>query len=162
MRLGKIYVVVFALVCLLAAAPAHAQFGKLKSMVQDKVGAGNNNPQSVKQPKGAVGEAQATYAPGVKKSVNVSRQSGGTPEASMATATSGRSQTITVKLSHIDARQFDAVQSASPCNKLSNFQILSATQVKVTIDLTGAKPGSCSLYFRSGGRTVYSSNVAVR
>jgi hypothetical protein len=162
MRLGKIQVVVLALVCLLVSAPAPAQFGKLSSMVKDKMGGGNNDAQNASPQKGTPGEAKATFAPGVTKGVNVKRQGGGTPEASMANASAGRSQTITVKISGKDARQFDTVRAYSPCNKVSNFQIQSATQVKVTLDLTGVKSGSCQLYFRTGGSTVFSSNVAIR
>jgi hypothetical protein len=133
-------------------------------MVKDKMGAGSSDaPQKVENAKkGAPGEAKATLAPGVQKGTNVKRQNGGTPEASLVNATAGRSQTVTVKLTGVDARQFDAVRAYSPCNKLSNFVILSATQVKVTIDLTGEKSGSCQLFFRTGSSTVFSSNVAIR
>lgn len=165
MRLGKIQVVVLALVCLLVSVPASAQFGKLKSMAKDKMGIGSNNNATTQEPsplKGKPGEAKATFAPGVQKGVNVKRQGGGTPEASIANASAGRSQTITVKISGNDARQFDTVRAYSPCNKVSNFQIQSATQVKVTLDLTGVKSGSCQLYFRTGSSTVFSSNVAIR
>ena len=66
-------------------------------------------------------------------------------------------------MAHIDATQFDAVRGYSPCNKLSNFQILSATQMKVTIDLSARKTsGTCALYFRTGGETVFTGNVTIK
>ena len=160
MRLSKIQVVAAALACLLVTGAAQGQFGKLKSLAQEKLGnkAKDDNPA-----KGPFGEAKATYAPGVKKSVDVSRKSGPSPEASITAADSGRSQVVTIKVTQLDARQFDAVRGYSPCNKLTNFQILSATQMKVTIDLTENKSGgTCSLYYRSGGNTVFTSTVTIR
>jgi len=172
-RLSKIQVVAVTLVCLFIAGTAQAQFGKLKSL-GEKVGvvSKDDNPA-----KGPYGEAKASLAPGVQKakSVDVSRQSGGTPEArashpsggageaNIAAFESGRSQDVSIRVSHVDARQFDAVRGYSPCNKLTNFQILSATQMKVTIDLSASKSGgTCSLYFRSGGNTVLSSDVSIK
>ena len=182
MRLSKYQVVGVTLACLLLSGSAQAQFGQLKSLAKDKLGmkskeARNPAAEAEGQNKGSAGEAKATFAPGVKKikSVDVSRQSGPTPEASasrqsgpapdanIAAIESGRSQEVSIKVSHVDARQFDAVRGYSPCNKLSNFQILSATQMKVTIDLKENKSGrTCSLYFRSGGETVFSANVSIR
>jgi hypothetical protein len=131
------------------------------------------------QHKGLAGEAKATLAPGVHKakSINVSRSSGGSPEANVSSAQGGASQVhggtsqvqagspqvLLIKVSQVDARQFDTVRGYGPCNKLSNFQILSATQLKVTIDLTAAKSnGTCPLYFRSSGETVFSADVSYK
>ena len=160
MRLSKFQVVAATLACLLMAGSAQSQFGKLKSLAEQKLGskAKDENPA-----KGPYGEAKATLAPGVKKSVDVSRKSGPTPEASITAADSGRSQVVSIKVGQIDAKQFDSVRGYSPCNKLSNFQILSASQLKVTIDLTDNKSGgTCSLYFRSGGNTLFTSTVSIR
>jgi hypothetical protein len=161
-RFSQLQVVGVTLVSLLLLGTTQAQFGKLASEAKEKLGM-QSKSSSEGQNKGPAGEAKATYATGVKKSLEVSRQSGPTPEASVASATSGVSQTITIKLSHMDARKFDAVRGFSPCNKLSNFQILSATQAKVTIDLSGEKSGgSCPLYFRTDGKTVFTTNVSIR
>jgi hypothetical protein len=81
----------------------------------------------------------------------------------MAPATSGKPQEVLIKIANMDARQFDAVRGYGPCKKLSNFQILSATQMKVSVDLTDKKSsGTCSLYFRSGGETMFSSSLAIK
>ena len=171
MRPSKIHVVALTLACLMASGAIHAQFGKLKSLA-DKV-TGAQPPKAADVAKGPYGEVKATLAPGVKKSVSVKRQSSGTPVATSSAAsgggsanvaaTSGSPQTVTIKVSHIDATQFDAVRGYSPCNKLSNFQILSATQMKVTIDLTANKSsGTCALYFRTGGETVFTGNVTIK
>ena len=167
MRLSKFQVVAAALSCLLIIGSAQAQFGKLKSLAKDKLGMQSKDKDSAantdSQNKGTAGEAKATYAPGVKKSLNVSRQNGPSPEANIAAVDSGRSQVVTIRVSNMDARQFDAVRGYNPCDKLTNFQILSATQMKVTIDLSASHSGgTCSLYFRSGGETVFTSNVSIR
>ena len=170
MQRSKIHVVALTLACLLISGTMHAQFGKLKSLAQQVTG---NEPKAADLAKGPYGEAKATLAPGVKKTVAVSRKSSGTPEAkssagsggsgATSAATVGSSQTVTIKVSNVDAREFDAVRGYSPCNKLSNFQILSATQMKVTIDLTAAKSGgNCSLYFRTGNETVFTGNVTIK
>ena len=187
-RLSKIQVVALTLACLLCTGSMHAQFGKLKSLAQQAVGKKASDPSTVAEvAKGPYGEAKATLAPGVKKmpavkSVDVERQSSGTPEAhmtsarsgkapqatgtpaaTMAAASSGKPQEVVIKVSQIDARQFDAIRGYGPCKKLSNFQILSATQMKVSIDLSGSKSsGTCSLYFRSGGETVFTSNLTIK
>jgi len=175
-RLSKIQVVVLALSCLLCAGSAQAQFGKLKDLAKDKMGLGSKEEQKPSaepagKNKGSFGEAKATYAAGVKKSVAVKRQSGRTPEANIASnadaniapVSTGSSQQVTIKISHLDARQFDSVRAYGPCNKISNFQVLSATQMKVTIDLTANKSaGSCPLYFRTGDETVFSSVVTIQ
>jgi hypothetical protein len=130
------------------------------------------------QPTGSFGEAKATFASGVKrgKSLEVSRQRGGTPEAggasrqgssnpeaNIAPIEYGRSQEISIKVSHVDARQLDLVRGYRPCTKIKDFQVLSATQMKATIDLTGNKSsGTCALSFVSGGSTVFSTNVSIR
>jgi hypothetical protein len=167
MKLRTLQIAAVTLACLLISVSMQGQFGKLKSLAKDKLSMD-----------GAGSEVKATYAPGVKKgkSLNVTRQNAGTAEASRASAQSstapqaviapvdsGRSQDVTIKVSHVDARQLDGVQGYKPCTKLSNFQILSPTQMKVTIDLTGNKPaGTCSLSFRSDGKTVFSTNITVR
>jgi len=167
MKFRTLQIVAGTFACLLISVSTQGQFGKLKSLVKDKL---NTD--------GAGSEVKATYAPGVKKgkSLNVSRESAGTGEASRASSSSstapqaiipaidsGRSQDVAIKVSHMDARQIDGVQGYKPCTKLSDFQILSATQMKVTIDLTGNKPaGTCSLSFRSDGKTVFSTNVTIR
>ena len=170
MRPSKIHVVALTLACLLASGTMHAQFGKLKSLAEKVTGA--QPPKAADVAKGPYGEAKATLAPGQKKPAKVQRISSGTAEATnsgaggggaTSPAVIGSPQTVTLKVSGIDARQFDAVRGYSPCNKLSNFQILSATQLKVTIDLTGAKSsGQCALYFRSDGETVYSGAVLIK
>jgi hypothetical protein len=41
--------------------------------------------------------------------------------------------------------------------------VLSATQAKVTIDLSGSTAGgTCSLSFVSGGNTIFSTNVSIK
>jgi hypothetical protein len=188
LQLRKYYAVSITLVCLLISCSAHAQFGKLKSLAngaKDKVTSAANNkvestvndktdaalnkaglhstPAAQSANKGAVGEAKAVFAPGVNKSLDVSRKSSGTPEANIAAVAGGRPQDVTIKISNMDARKFDGVRGYSPCNKISNFKILSATQMKVTIDLTGNKSdATCSLYFTSGGNTVFASSVSVK
>jgi len=167
MKLRTFQIVAVTLACLLAACSTQAQFGKLKSLAKDKLNMD-----------GAGSEVKANYAPGVKKgkSLEVSRQSAGTPEANsaarknstapqaeIAAIENGRSHEVPIKLSHLDARQLDGVQGYKPCTKLTNFVILSATQMKVTIDLTDNKAaGTCSLSFRSDGKTVFSTNVTIR
>jgi hypothetical protein len=167
MKLRTFEIVAVILACLLVSGPAQAQFGKLKSLAKDKLNMD-----------GAGSEVKATYAPGVKKgkSLEVARQSAGTPEANsasrknssapqaeIAAIENGRSQEVVIKASHVDARQLDGVQGYKPCTKLANFVILSATQMKVTIDLTGNNSaGTCSLSFRSDGKTVFSTNVSIK
>jgi len=189
-RFSKIHVVSVTLACLLLSGPAQGQFGKLKDLAKDKLGSkakdnqdkATATAQDSAEHKGVAGEAKATYAPGVKKvsatpSVAVSRRGGGSPEANVSSSRGGgspvkggtsqvqggSSQVVSIRVSGIDARQFDAVRGYGTCNKLSNFQILSATQLKLTMDLTAVKSnGSCTLYFRSGGETVFSSDVAYK
>jgi len=167
MKSRTLQIVAVTFACLLIPVSMQGQFGKLKSLAKDKLSS-----------EGTGSEVKATYAPGVKKgkSLNVSRQSAGTAEASrasrqnstdpqavIAAVDSGRSQDVAIKVSHVDARQLDGVQGYKPCTKLSSFQILSATQMKVTIDLSGDKSaGTCSLSFRSDGKTVFSTNVSIR
>jgi hypothetical protein len=170
-RLSKFKVVACALACVLMAGAAQAQFGKLKSIAKDKLGMQPKGDQAAAAgPSAGAGEAKATYAPGVKKTVNVTRHSDGTPEAKTVIKTgantsdtvSGGLQVVTLKVSSVDARQFDSVQANNPCNKLSNFQILSATQMKVTIDISQNKSDrTCSLYFKSGGNVVFSATVPI-
>lgn len=187
MRLSKIQVVTLTLACLLCTGSMHAQFGKLKSLAQQAIGKKASDPATVSDlAKGPYGEAKATYAPGVKKisvvkSVDVERESSGTPEAhmssrgskapqqagppstTMAPAASGKPQEVLIKIANMDARQFEAIRGYGPCKKLSNFQILSATQMKVSVDLTDNKStGTCSLYFRAGSETLFSSNLAIK
>jgi len=186
-RLSKIHVVAATLVCLLLSGPAQGQFGKLKDLAKEKLSSKSKDAQSKGTStaqddiahKGPAGEAKATFAPGVKKakSVDVPRRGGGTPEANVSASRGGgspakggtsqvqggSSQVLSIRVSGVDAREFDAVRGYGTCNKLSNFEILSATQLKVTIDLTAAKSnGTCSLYFRSGGQTVFSSDVSYK
>jgi hypothetical protein len=170
-RLSKFQVVAVTLACLLITGATQAQFGKLKSIAKDKLGMQPKGDQPASAgPSAGAGEAKVTYAPGVKKSVAVSRQRSGTPEAKTAIKTganstdtvSGGLQVVTLKVSNMDARQFDSVQANSPCNKLSNFQIMSATQMNVTIDISQNKSDrTCSLYFKSGGDVVFYATVPI-
>lgn len=177
MRLSKFQVVALTLACLLTSGSAQAQFGKLKSLAKDKLG--SQAKDSATQATGHFGEAKASYASGVQKgkSLDVPRQHGGTGEASsrqqgasgaapvanIAAIQGGTSQDVTIKISRGDARQFDLVRGYSPCNKIKGFQVLSATQAKVTIDLTGnTASGTCSLSFVSGGNTIFSTNVSIK
>jgi len=90
-------------------------------------------------------------------------QASGTPATTMAPAASGKPQDVLIKIANMDARQFDAIRGYGPCKKLTNFQILSATQMKVSIDLTDNKStGTCDLYFRSGSETLFSSSLAIK
>lgn len=190
MRPNKIHIVAATIACLLLSVSAPGQFGKLKELAKDKLSSKSDQAQDKAVStasddaahKGLAGEAKATFAPGVNKvavpkSVNVSRKGSGTPSANVSAGKGegspvlggttqvqgGSSQVVSIKVTHIDAREFDAVRSYGACRKLSNFQILSATQLKVSIDLTAAKSdGSCSLYFRSGEETLFSSTVAYK
>lgn len=166
MRLSKLQVVAAVLACLLLSGSAQAQFGKLKSL-KDKLSSSSQEdkkPAAAQTPeKGPAGEAKATYAAGVKKSLNVTRKAGATPEATIAAVDGGKLQELAIKVANVDARQFDAVRAYSPCGKLSNFQILSATQMKVSVDLTEKKSGgTCQLYFVAGGNVVFSADVTIR
>ena len=164
MRYSKTYVIAIFLACLLVPCSTQAQFGKLKSLAQKVTGA---QPSAGSAIKGPSHEALATYAPGVKKTVVVKRKTSGTPEAPTVTgghtsAKSGHPQTLAIKVEHVDARQFDAVRGDGSCKKVSDFVILSASQLKVTVDLTASKPGSdCSLSFRVGEDVIYFTAVAI-
>ena len=208
MRLSKIQVVIATLFCLLVSGSAHAQFGKIKALAEEKLNRQENRQadklnkkvdektdQKVDQmtgqnkgnqglPTGSFGEAKVSFAPGVKKGkpVEVARQHGATPEVrsstrstSTASSTSGtlvanvpalengRSQEVSINISRGDARQIESVRAYSPCAKIKDVQVLSATQMKATIDLTGNKSGgTCALSFVSGGNTISSTNVAIR
>lgn len=202
MKLNTLQVVVVTFACLLFSAPSHAQLGglgayakskiarqaerqgeKLNNKVDEETDKATDKEISKMTSKGNFGEAQATFAHGVKpgKSVQVARVASGTPDhsakatkqaaaaaAAMMTATAsaisnGSSQVVTLKVTHGDARQLDTVRGFKPCNKISDFQILSATQMKATIDLTGNKSaGMCALSFVSGGNTAFSTNVTVQ
>ena len=122
MKLHTLQAVVVAFVCLLFSAPSHAQFGGLGALAKSKLsrqadrqGAKLNQKVDEETDKatdkeiskltakgGSFGEAQATYAHGVKpgKSVNVPRQAAGTPEhnaarQSAATKASAEAATMT-------------------------------------------------------------------
>jgi hypothetical protein len=167
MRTCRIGICVFLGALLLIAPMAQGQFSRLKDKVLNKAGMSDKKQggTSDKGEKGTFGEVKATFAAGVKKSANVSRQRGGTPEAEIATVNvaSGGPQVASIKVAHMDARQFEAVRGYGDCKKLSSFQILSASQVKVGVDLTGVKSsGACQLYFRSGGETVLNAAISFR
>ena len=166
MRRSMFQATAVTLACLLMAGTSQAQFGKLKDLAKEKLGTNKDAQKTAAAPAAANStsvEVKATYAAGVKKSLNVTRKSAGTAEAVVSPAEIGRSQVVTIKVSNVDATQFEAVRTNSPCNKLTSFQILSATQVKVTLDLTEDKSaGSCQLYFVSNGKVVSSADLTIR
>jgi hypothetical protein len=170
-RLNKYQVVGVTILCLLVAGVSWAQFGKLKSLAKDKLGVqtqqsqgpetaapvATNDPVTEEE-----SEVRATYAPGVQKSLDVWRKKGPTPEVRGGDMEDGRKQDVVVTVSNVDARLFDAVRAYKPCNKIESFQILSATKVKLTIDLTGGTSGeNCSLSFRQGGRIIAYADINV-
>jgi len=181
-RFSKINAIAVALVCLYLAVPAQGQFGHLKDLAKGKLTSKSNETQDKAvasagdsaSHKGIAGECKASFAPGVSKksaSVAVTRKGGATPEARVSAPQQGGTsqvlvgspQVVALKVSGVDARQFELVRSYGACRKLSAFTILSATQLKVTVDLTEAKSnGSCTLYFRSGQDTLFSADVAYK
>lgn len=169
MRLNRLQVVGIVVLCLIVAGIAQAQFGKLKSLAKDKLGVQNSEQQKSEAKSEddsplseEEGEARATYASGVKKSLDVRRRGDPTPEVTASAIQAGRKQEVSIAISKIDATAFDAVRGYKPCNRLENFRILSPTQVKVTIDLTGVQQADdCSIYFVSGGRPVVYANIDV-
>jgi hypothetical protein len=160
-------VVGIAVLCLIVAGIAQAQFGKLKSLTKQKLGVQTTqqdaaSPAEDNSSSDEEGEAKAIYAPGVKKSLNVRRKGDPTPEATASAIEGGRKQEVSIAISKVDATIFDAVRGYKPCNRLENFRILSPTQVKVTIDLTGIQQtDDCSIYFVSGDRPVLYANLDV-
>jgi len=174
MKSYKVKMIVAALACLLITGASEAQFGKLKSMVKDKLSGNKDSSAVTSVAKGKSSEVKATYAPGVKKIVSVKRQSEGTPEVQTSThkggapeikaspVQGGKKQDVAIKVAKIDAREFDAIRGYAPCDKISAFQILSATQVKVTIDLTGKDASSCSLSFNGNGSTLATTELTIK
>lgn len=173
MRRNRLQLIAVAVLCLLVAGIAQAQFGKLKSLAKEKLKAQPQEEQKSESVPATAsrdslsedeGEVKATYAPGVQKSLDVWRKGGPTPEATGGEMESGRKQTISLKFTNVDARLIDSVRSYKPCNKLEGFQIVSPTEVKVSVDLTGstdAASDTCYFNFRSAGKTVLQADVEV-
>lgn len=173
MQRNRLQLIAVAILCLLGAGIAQAQFGKLKSLAKEKLKVQTEEeqkPESVARTTNSdslsadEGEVRATYATGVQKSLDVWRKGGPTPEATGAEMESGRKQTISLKFTNFDARLIDSVRSYKPCNKLEGLQVVSPTEVKLSVDLTGSTADAsetCYLNFRSGGKTVLQADVEV-
>lgn len=186
MRLSKIEAVAAILVCLLSAAPAQGRTGNAKHAAREQPGSKSaeaRNSDGSAADDGLAeeepgGEAKATLAPGVKRPAAVLPGNGGTGEADVAAGKGerlaapgsssqliqgGRLQVFLITVGEMDARGLDSVRGYGPCSKVSNLEILSETEVKVTIDLSAVRSsGSCTLYFHAGRAAVFSADVSYK
>jgi len=89
----------------------------------------------------------------IKPSMEVRRKRGATPEVTMLGKkrhAPGSTAEITYKLVNLDATGIAAVRAHKPCNTVTDFRVVSPTEVKITLKMPDQQYGStCSLEFRA-------------